>query len=171
MNRQPGEYADQDRRRELETGLEEAVAESDSLRSEQRRSESLIKDLEADLAAILTERDSLLERIRDDLLPEVAMPWFLAPPGATRGDPPIRLQVPSGARSIGMLIDADDGDRLEIRDAADKEIWSSVVRRIDSPDEALVRIPVERMPPGDYGVKVWREDVLKVDFEVRIELP
>ncbi len=84
---------------------------------------------------------------------------------------PERLVVPPGARSIGLLLDAANGDRLEIRDAAGDEVWTAIVERIDSPDEALVRIPVDRMPPGQYAVKVWRGDTLKGDFDALIELP
>lgn len=116
------------------------------------------------------ERDRLARQLEIERQPELAIPWLLAPLGTRRGSPE-ELIVPPGAHSIALLIEAANGDRLEIRDAAGDEIWFAIVERIDSPDEALVRIPVERMPPGDYDVKVWHKDVLKVDFEVRIESP
>ncbi len=118
-----------------------------------------------------SELTALRARLEIERQPESAIPWLLAPLGTRRGGSPEELVVPPEARSIGLLIDAANGDRLEIRDAAGDEVWSTIVERIDSPDEALVRIPVERMPPGEYGVKVWRGDVLNVDFEVRIESP
>ncbi len=116
------------------------------------------------------DRDRLARRLEIERQPESAIPWLLAPLGTRRGSPE-KLIVPPGARSIGLLIDAANRDRLEIRDAAGDEVWSATVERIDSPDETLVRIPAELMPPGDYDVKVWRKDVLRVDFEVRIESP
>ncbi len=155
---------------ELETGLEEAVTERDALRAEQSRFDSMIKNLEAGLQAALTERDSLIGKLRLEQLPEIGMPWLLAPPGITRGSPE-RLVVPPEARSIGMLIDAKTGDRFEILDSAGDEVWSVTVEGVNGRDEALVRIPVARMPPGDYDVKVWRRDVLRIDFELEVRRP
>ncbi len=126
------------------------------------------------LVTIVVNQHSELSKLRAKLeaekQPESAIPWLLAPLGATRGTPS-RLEVPSSARSIGLLIDAANGDQLEVRDAAGQEVWSSVVERIDSPDEALVRMPAELMPPGEYVVKVSRGDVVQVEFELLIEPP
>ena len=137
---------------------------------EKRRFEPIITDLEVGLRETQANHDALLEQLQAEQEPEAGIPWLLAPFSNTRGTA-VRFVVPSEARSIALLIDAANGDRLEIRDAAGDEVWSATVERIDSPDEALVSIPAARMPPGTYSVKVWRGDVSKVEFEVRIESP
>ncbi len=154
----------------LEAGLEKVEAERDTLLSEQSRYDALIQDVESRFRAVVAERDSAVEKLRNELIPEAAIPWLLAPLGMTRGDP-LRLEVPPGARSIAMLIDASGGDLLEVRDAAGDDVWSSVVQRTDSPDETLVRLPAELMPPGEYLVKVSRGGTVRVEFEIEIESP
>ncbi|MCP3957492.1 MAG: hypothetical protein GY719_06535 [bacterium] len=115
----------------------------------------------------ISELETELEVERE---PEVAVPWLLAPFGNTRGKSE-RLEVPAGARSIVLLLDAADGDRVEVLDDAGKQVWSSIVNALDTPDEVLVRLPAALLPPGEYEVKVWRGEDTPVEFELLIETP
>ena len=120
------------------------------------------------------ELESAYSRLEDQLAqfrePEVAVPWRLAPL-ATRGGAPERLAVPAGARSIALLIDASQGDRIEIQDAAGEVLWSVTVEAPDTPDEDLIIWPAALTPPGDYEVFQRREGQVKLRFTLRIESP
>ncbi|MEM7587078.1 MAG: hypothetical protein AAF560_27060 [Acidobacteriota bacterium] len=121
--------------------------------------------------AELQEVEAILRQELDSAnAPMAAIPWLLAPLGATRGTD-IQLTVPPGARHIGLLLDADHGDRVEVFDAAGDRVWSGLIDRIDSPDEALVVLPTALLPLGDYRIVTWRGDVLKVEFDVSLEAP
>ncbi len=122
------------------------------------------------LVGLRSELTDLRAMLEIERRPEAAIPWVLASSGTRRGSAEL-LVVPAGARSIGLLIDAESGDRIEISDAAGGEVWAATIERVDGLDETLVRIPAALMPPGAYSVKAWRGKALEVDFEVRIELP
>lgn len=101
--------------------------------------------------------------------PEVAIPWLLAP--EARRSQSERLTVPREARSIAVLIDAEDGDILEIHDSAGKKLWSSTIKPLDTVDEVLVRWPATLTPPGRYDIFLWRDGTSKLDFSLLIETP
>ena len=128
------------------------------------------RSLQERMTELRSERDQLAARLDLELRPESTVPWLLAPPGTRRGSA-LPLVVPPGARSIALLIDAVAGDRLVIRDAAGDEIFSATLERVDVLNEALVRLPASRMPPGYYGVKLWRDGTVEIDFSMRIERP
>ncbi len=131
--------------------------------AQQRGLESRLSDLQDAHGALL--RELVVER-----LPQVAVPWLLAPFQATRGET-IRFSVPANARSIGLLVTADNGDRIEISDAAGDHVWSAVVDQGDSRDEALIVLPATLMPPGRYQVNIWHGDGLPLNFDLLIEVP
>ncbi len=71
------------------------------------------------------ESDRLARELEIERQPESTIPSLLAPLGTRRGSTE-ELVVPPGARSIALLIDAANSDRLEIRDAAGDEVCSPV---------------------------------------------
>ena len=141
------------------------------LETEQERFDEEKKRLMSDLQDVQTDRDRLAVDLEQARQPEPAVPWLLAPSSTPRGSPPERLVVPESARSIALLIDAVDGDRVEISDVAGDEVWSGTVERLDSPAETLMRLPAQHMPPGVYDVRVWRGETLEIDFSLKIERP
>lgn len=100
--------------------------------------------------------------------PEVGIPWLLAPSTSVRGEPE-RLVVPPGTRSLALLVDADEGDQIEIRDQDGELLRTHVIPPRESRNEVMVRWPASLTPPGDYEVTHRRQDGSEVRFTIRIE--
>ena len=98
------------------------------------------------------------------------MPWLIAPIEPER-DERYRLAVPDGARSIALILDAEEGDRVEIRDLGSKLIWSATVEEPGNALGALVRWPADLTPLADYQVVLLRDGKTQIRFLLRLESP
>ncbi len=157
------------------------------LEAGQRRLEAarddLARDLETDRARFEEERERTAagyrqemaaqqQRFEDELArvdePEAAVPWIVAPIDLQRSER-LRLLVPRGARSIVLLLEAAEGDRVEIRILGGEVIWSADIGPTDTSKEAMVRLPARLMPSGDYEVTVLRQDREESEFLLQVE--